>query len=233
MAGSPPSTDDPRKAGQGLFAWPDRGKWQHWWRKGSIYWKPNTSGPFGISFWYTDRAEYPVFMGECQSRQMTWSLLQWRWSLLMDRGAWRRIQEEHLGVSHRNRPAVCAQLCRELSFLNIHIFNRLKRLLRHTRAALRHTCATVKGSVPLAKQVHQEKWGRFSCRTDACAVFAFITLSNRGTLCKTTQNVLNILKWAKEQLISFWWCSRFQRDFDLWSFKHQDQSKGVLFTFPL
>lgn len=137
VAGSPPPTDDPRKAGQGLFARPDRGKWQHWWREGSIYWKPNTSRPFGISFWYTDRAEYPVFMGKCQSRQMTWSLLQWRWSLLKERGAWRWIQEEQLGVSHRNKPAVCAQLCRELPFLNIHIFNRLKRLLRHTQAALR------------------------------------------------------------------------------------------------
>lgn len=107
-------------------------KWQHWWREGSIYWKSNTSRPFGISFWYTDRAEYPVFMG---SRQMTWSLLQWRWSLLMERGTWRRIQEQQLGVSHRNRPAVYAQLCRELSFLNIHKFNRLKRLLRHAGSA--------------------------------------------------------------------------------------------------
>lgn len=112
-----------------------QGKWQHWWREGSIYWKSNTSRHLGISFWYTDRAEYPVFMGESQSRQMTWSLLQWRWSLLMERGTWRRIQEEQLGVSHRNKPAVYVQRCRELSFLNIHIFNQLKRLLRHAGSA--------------------------------------------------------------------------------------------------
>lgn len=122
------------RTGHGLFAQPDREKRRRRWREGSINWKPNTSRPFGISFWYTERAECPVFMGECQIRQMTWSLLQWRWSLLMHRGAWRRIQGEQLGGSLRNRPAVYAQLCRELSFLNIHIFNELKRLSPHTDA---------------------------------------------------------------------------------------------------
>lgn len=112
-AGWPSLMDD---GGQGLFAPPDVEKRQCWWRKGTINWKPNTLQPCGISFRYAERAKCPAFMGEYQIGQMTWSPLRWRWSLLVQRGAWRRIQEEQLGGSLRNRPAVYAQLCWELSF---------------------------------------------------------------------------------------------------------------------
>lgn len=65
---------------------------------------------------------------------MTLSPLQWRWSLLVQHSAWCWMQEEQLGRSLRNRPADYLQLCWELSFLNIHIFNELKRLAQHTDA---------------------------------------------------------------------------------------------------
>lgn len=83
-------------------------------------------GPLGSSFWYMERAECSVLIGKYQILQMTWSPLQWCWSLLMQHGAWCWMQEEQLGGSLRNRPADYLQLCCELSFLNIHIFNQLK-----------------------------------------------------------------------------------------------------------
>lgn len=79
-----------------------------------------------------ERAECSVFIGKYQILQMTWSPLQWRWSLLVQHGAWCWMQEEQLGGSRRNRPTDYLQLCWELSFLNIHIFNQLKRLSEHT-----------------------------------------------------------------------------------------------------
>lgn len=97
-------------------------------------------GPQGSSFWYMERAECSVFIGKYQILQMTWSPLQWRWSLLVLHGAWCWMQEEQLGRSCRNRPADYLQLCWELSFLNIHIFNQLKRLSQHRRGAQKRTC---------------------------------------------------------------------------------------------
>lgn len=94
--------------------------------------------PVGSSlFLCAERAECSVFMGGNQILQMTWSPLQWRWSLLVQHGAWCWMQEEQLGSSLRNRPADYLQLCWELSFLNIHIFNQLKGLSQHT---CMHSC---------------------------------------------------------------------------------------------
>lgn len=194
------------RAGHGLFAQPDREKRWRRWREGSINWKPNTSRPFGISFWYTERAECPVFMGECHIRQMTWSLLQWRWSLLMHRGAWRRIQGEQLGGSLRNRPAVYGQLCRELSFLNIHIFNELKRLSPHTDAAHPwRICYSSKGGEGFpAGQMFVQFMILLLCPMEVTwhppLVWSFFGLLFVN---KPTQKLMNHLNGPKKQLISF------------------------------
>ena len=88
-----------------------------------------------------ERAECSVFIGKYQILQMTWSPLQWLWSLLLQHGAWCWMQEEQLGGSLRNRPADDVQLCWELSFLNIHIFNQLKGLSPHRDTVQKtHTC---------------------------------------------------------------------------------------------
>lgn len=86
-------------------------------------------GPRGLSFFVCmERAECSIFKGRFQIRQMTWIHLQRRWSLLVQHSAWCWMPEEQLGMSLKNRPADDLQLCWELPFLNIHIFNQLKQL---------------------------------------------------------------------------------------------------------
>ena len=114
----------------------NRGKWQSQRKEGKANWKPNTPRPCGIVSFFSVQGTCRVLCvyggGGDQILQMTWSPLQWRWSLLVQHGAWCWMQEEQLGGSHRNRPADYLQLCWELSFLNIHIFNQLKGLSQHT-----------------------------------------------------------------------------------------------------
>lgn len=111
-----------------------------------------------------ERAECSVFIGKYQILQMTLSPLQWHWSPLVQHGAWCWMQEEQLGGSLRNRPADYLQLCWELSFLNIHIFNQLKRLSLHIDAVQKkkspskHSCTSTQ-CITLVNQLHGKDAG--------------------------------------------------------------------------